>query len=235
MIVIDFNGMPGCGKSTIAKELYNNLVNVGKVNYYCNPLSGKKPWKKIGFFFYYLFTGMGDAASRKLLAHLVKLEYHLMKKNGRKGLRSLEHFLKVYLIYRYYKEQRSKNCSILIIDQGVTQELMSGILVYQYDKEKIKAFFDQLDIFTDWMLVEVELELESNLKRLSMRKEGKSRLDHVSQEETERMVQCYSEGLTCVRTSYQCFDHIVKLDSTLASPKENAQIIIVEVQNASEN
>ena len=165
MIIVDFFGFSGAGKSYSAKQLATKYTKMNSsFLYIANQYRIVRLMKKI---YYIFFTSFSDL---KIILELHKLFNYKSKYNKIKNIISF-----LYLI-GYIKSQSSKT-NILLLDHGFVQCLLSCFLFSvnnKYDLKKItqivSKLFTCLDIYYDYYnLIVMEHDWEIIDERLKKR------------------------------------------------------------------
>lgn len=177
MVILDFYGMPGSGKSTISHMLAERLRNDGYTVIEPSWIldSNDSTFKRYG--------------KKTLLALFYQLNHptvviKAMKNNkGNSFIQSLKLWLN--LSYTMYYLTKKRAVDFLIMDEGIAQGVVSLVTecvntktdeCYSMLRKKIK--FDLIEIY-------VRISVETALKRLNLRGTTYSRVDRIDESKKE--------------------------------------------------
>lgn len=186
-VIIEFNGLPGSGKTTIAQELQRHLIKTGKscLNYYCRSSLFKSPR------FLYLMPHYWREIEK---AKKNSLSLSLNEENS-----YYLHFLQYIRMYREYIKDVPSD--ILIIDQGILQSFLSMSHQNKIQSTGIVELFIKsfkIDVFP---LVLINCDVDENVanKRIEDRKENGCRVESMSLSERQKTLITQSANLTIIR------------------------------------
>lgn len=211
--IIEFNGLPGCGKSTVGKELYN-MLPPGKATYpYVLPIG--KFWLiiksifdgSIIFIFYCLLIlrKFKSSSRKEKLYLLIGAYYH-------------------FQLYKHFLDYSDKE--YMIVDQGLVQDVIS----FAYcDSIKSKKYVSKMMNFCfrkfekSLCIINCDIDIETSLNRISYRgKTDGSRLDKLiskSREKARRVLETQQNNFVVLRdiVNKLCYSHIeIRLDKVIS-------------------
>lgn len=181
--IIEFNGIPGSGKTTIASELKTILEKENKSVclysdfYKINCHNRLKQLKDLLFYFFYFMDYF------LLLMRITKK----IKRDYKYILSSAINFCGKIDLYKNSKED------FIIVDQGIIQEIESIFFLNDCNTEfgevfeLINKYFDKLFIVNTFLKVEVACE------RINKRKNGSSRADGIKNYDKQRKMLEHEE------------------------------------------
>lgn len=218
-MIIEFNGLPGTGKTTVAKALNAKLYRT-----YTTRLEHNFHVSNLRYYFSCLFDGS---------LTLYRLAYKYVKyatKNGdRDKLKYIWVLITYYKAYRAHLKHRSEE--MLIIDQGIVQALISihhGDLVKNDEHLKpIMSFFNKKHI--DFTLINCSNDKEVSSMRIMTRNTGGGgRLDACDDAEREKVLLAQIHNFNLVRNACdESMKNCKQIEiSTLDTPEENALKIL---------
>lgn len=201
MVILDFYGLPGSGKSEISHALAEKLRDSG--------YSVKEPsWildmrygtlKRLAVKLY--------KAISYSTGHLKQLRSILALSNIPK--RNLSQSLKMWVNLAYtLNYENSNNVDFLIMDEGIAQAVIS--LYTEAKAENYKICYNYIRNLVNNSVIPVYVNVKTDvaLARLSKRKNGKSRLDEL--DGSKRMEMTERINSICSHLDYEAF--VVKND-----------------------
>ena len=215
-MIIEFNGPPGTGKTTVAKE----LEKIFKEQNICCNMYGKIPSVTKKELIICFIKGGWKIYFSSLL--FLKKEVSTQDKMRKKiALLILAYYL---LFCKYAKEEYEK---VLICDQGIFQALISmahidKISNVKYAKKVIENIKD-FNIF----FVNCEVNAQLSKERIQLRQNGGSRFDKMSEKERSENLLKQQENFEVLRAGLKETvetKKMIKID-TFNEPQVNAQII----------
>jgi len=224
MRFIEFNGLPGCGKTTISGELYNLMGAHGMPPVYYNDVREKFPegiWKRILHIIFKLRL--------REIADLYKISLCFDKISFK------ERWIRILYVeqiaYNYRKFQADTR--ICIADQGLIQGIISIGYIHDFrslasKSDFVHRTFEFLRPYYDEILfVSTQIDVKDSYTRLRGRKNNFGRFDKVSdddllqlnlkkQEEIFRLIweSCITKGIYAVTINGN------------DSPKNNAEKVV---------
>lgn len=187
-VVIEFNGLPGCGKTTTARALRDTFAE----SHYSSVFSYyKSSWfrKKIGQLFWY--------KNIRLLIRLLRLA--LSQKNF---FASLPGVLAICRYNQMYNMFAQNGEDILIIDQGIVQGFLSMshtnaiANIILLDKIARHLHFKDLSL----IMVNCDISVKESLKRIKERQTNGGRLDKMSFLDLVKALRVQDNNLQIIRS-----------------------------------
>lgn len=202
MIILDLNGLPGCGKSTYAGELYEILNNQNieceffNKNEYINGNNSKQ--KKIKSYIRLLIP--------KNFIYIVKLCLKSLKtkKMYQRNMSvkdKIWKWLRVAIINdRVHNIAKKNDDKIVIIDQGIVQDYVDYMLDKKIEENEIIKYEKIYKDLKDRIII-VNLSIEKNISvsRIHKRNREKYDVDKMPEEELKRFLTIYDMKLKMVR------------------------------------
>lgn len=214
-MIIEFNGLPGTGKTTIAHELENILVKQGFECCYKYD-TGKSKIKR-----YFSYVSDGSLYLYYLGICFAKSLKGSFRKENLQVATVLVYFYQLYKAF-------NKNCrdKILIIDQGIIQGLISLAHTQAFSSpevlDKILRFFKKKGI--TFMQVNCLCDSELSLARIRERNTTAGRLDTYNDAALADALKKQSENFdvirNCAANIFECIDIDTHFD-----PRDNAASI----------
>ena len=206
-IVLEFNGLPGSGKTTIAKQLIEELRGNGVCVSDYN-LESKKYSKKlwiVGFFLNFPTSGK----YMQLLWRVVRCS-GVSKRKIKYWLASVGDFANKLHCYN------NSNMDCIICDQGIMQEILSVVHVSECNVKPYFALMQFLHkIFPTFVGVNMEINVDRATKQVMERTNGRSPVDGLEPEKARDIQQKEADNLTKIRDAMYC-DQIFVRYSTVA-------------------
>lgn len=234
MKIIEFNGVPGCGKSTVCQEIYRYYIENTdqRVIYYKNPLH-KSIIVKFFQCFYVLYKAMINKKQRKFLLAVFHFASVMLCHNGLaiNILYQFQYLFKMVIIADYCeKRKRESRTDIILIDQGITQYIVSALYGKNYKRESIEKFFSKICFYSDdCYVIECLADIKQVLNRLKKRENGKSRIERLGCEQWEEKLLQQRGVFDDMRQIYsKHIKNIIRIDTTEKLPYENSQIVIAK-------
>lgn len=186
--IIEFNGLPGTGKTTIAKKLGEVLTDSGlNVVYYSDyykTYCHNRIKQVLGVCSHPFLT----IKYSMLLFNLTR-GCHLKKLNKKYILASILNFPgKITLANR-------RDIDTIIVDQGIVQEILSIFHSVDTDADFSAVFKFLHQEFATLMIVNVDLDIDKNQERINKRQDGASWYDGMKDLEIQKQ-EFISEGIT---------------------------------------
>lgn len=217
-IILEFNGLPGSGKSTICSkmlempELFNNPLCTSFIHTYLDKFL-RTVWLN------YNCISLHNASRNYINSYLRN------KNSKRSDDLLLMFFFRMYS--NFLKYGRSK---ILLIDQGIIQCLLSVPLNQPISEiehvNKIVYFLQKKGIRFIRVNCKTDIQLSNN--RIHSRPTNLSRLDLMDDSKIETTLQIQSDNLSKIRNSFDCNPFFIGLSidvDTFLPPEDNAAII----------
>lgn len=192
MVILDFYGMPGSGKSTISHMLAEQIREKGySVIEPSWTLDNKE-------------SSIKRILKKLLLAVAYEICHPLVIKKtmgcaGSNGTSAKQQFkLWVNLAYTMNYESRKKGADFMIMDEGIAQGIVSlftGASELEYDK---CYSYLKNKIYSTITFVYINIDTETALQRLEKRGTKKSRVDQLSSEVKIKMLESIENICDCL-------------------------------------
>lgn len=214
-IIIEFNGLPGVGKSTVAKEL-EQLIQERGITCYRSYL--KRPINKR------VVSLLFSPELFRLLPSV--LRYSRKYRGGFSKYRYVLGFLMICRQYRHFLTDVKSG--VLVIDQGVAQEYISIAHVETIcnSEHLLKTTNAVKKDGISFIRVDCDVQEKKVFERLKERSNGGSRLECNEDAEIYRLLKIQQNNLQIVRETMDnsVINAHITID-TLNSPRENAELI----------
>lgn len=219
-VIIEFNGLPGSGKTTISlllKKRIEGLNNIVFLKYY----------RKVFFCNVYSI----------LLAIRYWRLFFLVKKYSK--IFRLKRPLRLCLLYvsyvrMYHDFLKDKSSDILIIDQGVVQSLISLAYKDRVSKnDSLKELLLKSEIDTPQIVfVNCLINEKLAMNRIIARNQKGGRVDSMEAQEMERTLCVQSENFQCIRDEIKkVYSHINFIDIDMeGSAEDNTNVILSQLR-----
>lgn len=232
--IIEFNGVPGCGKSTVCQEMYQYYKENTdqRIIYYENPLH-KNIIVKFSQCFYILCKALIVKKQRKFLLSSLHFADMMLRQNGLSIniLCQLQYIFKTIIIADYCEKwKRDNRTDIILIDQGITQYIVSALYGIKYKRESIGFFFSEICFYSDdCYVIECIADIKRVVNRLQKRENGKSRIERLCCEKWEEELLQQRKIFDDMRQEYSKYiKNTIRIDTTENLPYENSQIVIAK-------
>ena len=208
-MIIEFNGLPGTGKSTVANEI-EQLLPQG------TPVFSRYVAKqsRVSGYISYLFDG-------SITLYFLSLAFAKKASSGnykqkKKTAPLLVHF---YRMYRQFQAHEPKD-AVLLIDQGVLQAFISIAHEHRITRtkelDKIFRFLSKKGI--SFAVVSCENNIPLSMERIVSRNTTGGRLDVCTESERKDILQAQAENFELVRQH-----------ATLIAP--NTSTVFIDTEN----
>ncbi len=191
---LDFNGLPGCGKTTLSLHIVNEMKKTGKPVLLFQDYIDRHIKSNMGSILYF-FSGLlklPPASFFLFVRFLFTLPRNAPKRLYRWYLLLLNYFL--------YKNCVRDNPGITVIsEQCFIQELLSCYYNQPIKNQKIIVRLIKL-LNDDYCVINALLPLDVVLFRLQKRKNGESRLDALyNNPSIMPILSMQNDNITCIR------------------------------------
>lgn len=221
-IIIEFNGLPGSGKTTISKILKEKLTKdygIEVKSRYARRSRHRKAYSILLCPRYY-----------RLLISLNKYSKLYGTKRSFVRRLSIANFVREY--YNFVFD--NKKCALLI-DQGIVQGIISfahqdSLTTSEYlDDVLLNCGFEKLPI----VIVNCNIDIEEAVKRLNQRPQNGCRVEKMSKENMLQTMKTQCRNFSIIRSLLESkFSQLIMIDiNTDAFPEENAYRIIHAIQS----
>lgn len=214
--IVEWNGLPGCGKSTTVRTLKQLLEKKGEkvfVEYY----RAQYHRKAVSFLFAPKYWGVLAKAFMYCKGSSIGIRLKLVV--------SMISFVRTYHNFCKYTSDE-----ILLIDQGIIQSFIS--MAYACQLDNLDGLGKLLKLFrlNDLPLAIVNCNIASSVsnERISIRQGLLCRLDSINEKDRQELLDIQNNNFTIIRDFFQkIYPNIpmVNIDS-LNSPEYNANYII---------
>lgn len=220
-MIIEFNGLPGTGKTTIANHLYELLKD--RYNIYFKCILEESRLKR---YFSYLFDGSLHLYYLAVLYVIKSTDSYTKEK-----LKIASLLVAYYRMYKYFLKNEKRN-DILLIDQGIIQALVS---INFFDKikgtneiDKIFKFLNKKDI--SFSLVCCRCNAELSKQRIKQRNLHGGRLDNSKEDERKGILDIQGYNFNLINDIVKDLKilEIINVD-TMDSPEINAELIAKKI------
>ena len=209
-LYIEFNGVAGSGKTTIASELGKVMsesgYNVFDFHSLCENYRTRKFWKAR------IAVQSLKPSNIKKIRMLFNMYYGFNIKNSD---RKFIPYLYVTTVLVDYFADRYKN-SIIISDEGIVQYVASTSYDVDIDKtvclKALDKFVHSVDV--DVVFINVLLNVDEIAKRLRNREDGQSRLDNEDDQSLKGIVVTQLSNFNKIRTAISR-DAQINIDANL--------------------
>lgn len=219
MQIIEFNGLPGTGKTTIADALILRLQQKGKKCIKAMPDSG-------------LAESMLFSLRHPSCLILVRLLRRLQKENQSFS----QKFSSAYLVLHYYQMYLKCKCSdsadFLVIDQGILQAIISmAHLSRMSSSATLTKISETILNGVDFLEVDCMINEDVAFNRIRKRKSAGSRLENLDDDSLIYAYRVQSANFSVVRGAFtnDSAQNIISLD-TSNTVSDNVSYIINRLQ-----
>lgn len=194
-LVLEFYGLPGCGKSTVSHKLAEELrkldYNVYEPSYVIDRIKGGSLVRKLNkilmLCLYRIFNGKRYFLVKDIVAN-----------NGYVGLSCLSQ--EANLIYKFKTYKSSLTADIIIWDQGLVQSAISlstnGIVSSSDNYMALREVCRESYVYPIYM----KCDIDTSLKRMDSRKSNDSRVEKLKTEK---------EKLAMLKIIETCCDNVL--------------------------
>ena len=224
-VYVEFNGLPGCGKSTVCQEMAVLLEGQMPVV----RLSEKKasePKGKMHFCRQVLSLIAGGRGG--LVRDVLLFSWKLPRGTPKRWTCFYSSVRDYALTLKMFQEMES---GILLCDQGVLQHFLSGL----YNQNQLTGMKEAGHImkraaadFATFLEINLNLSPEISLERMNKRKGKASRLEQVSEEEAGQLMALQDSILTGLRKALCDPNRTMDADAR-KTPAENAGILSEQI------
>lgn len=214
MIIVDFNGLPGCGKSTYVSTLYKKITEAGDICYLFNKNEYMVLHNKAG--------KIKDYMRLLLLPNFVYCIKMLLKWKKTKFNRKISIKDKIWKTLRIVilddKIHRLSKIEdgILLIDQGIIQDYADFFIDKELSENEIMRYTNKFaDIANKIIFVNCKITVEETIKRIKKRDRKKYDVDKMPEKELKEYLRLQQENLTKIRKKLKQENFtILDLDTT---------------------
>lgn len=222
MIVVDFSGLPGCGKSTLTYKLYNELkeenliVEMFNKNEYLNTGNRKKNINdylrlllpsNIKFYFKIVYPIRKHKVSNGVLNYGIK--ERIWKE------------LRLVLLYDKLVNIR-KNIDVVLIDQGIIQDFSDYIMFRNIPKNIFKNYSELYSKSKNsFLFVSYNASVEESMKRIKLRNRKKYKFDFLKNDDLKKFLIEEEKNLKFVTNEFNSNFSCLLLNSDFNLMKKN--------------
>jgi|SRR5699024_8461497 len=222
MNIIEFNGLPGVGKSTLCNSLINELSNKSILIADLGDIVFRNQKTKLDNYFYIMKVIFSiKRINFNMAVFKFTLDYRLSKSN-------IVYALRLIKLYNKLKTSMEKDeFKYIILEEGIVQYITS----IPHDKliRKNENFYKLCDIikkdFEDILQINCLLNVTELLKRIRNRNSLKNRFDTLPEDELKRVLKIKNENIKLVRN---IFNNEISID-TKKRLDENLNIILSRI------
>lgn len=216
-MIIECNGLPGCGKTTLTKELVSNLNKEGKKTRYVGvaQFRGKnKGFLKLPIFLNRIIIPINP---KNLFFSFNAMTYII------KSWRQPNFFGKIYESYiaflycvYLFNIYRKYSTDIVITDEGMIQALTSFSFYVKSDVEmmsKLLKITKKLKLKITF--INCNITIKKTISRIELRNRHDSAIDELSNAQLTEFLQTFYEKLKFLRTEIQMSDSVnIQMENT---------------------
>lgn len=226
-VLVEFNGLPGSGKTTVANLLYNKLDAAGynvdqrENTYLINRLGnlGRK-WK--------ILNSGGFILPWRLFNFFLSIEP--VRLDRLRQIKRIYAWTSSYV--RLYREG-GRGWDVVIVSEGFVQAVVSAVFIDTFGKKK--ELQDLLRYFLDKnfniIIIDCMIDEHEAKERILSRQRAKGRFDQMSVTHLERNLEIHNRNLETVRRNlrYMGCPETVKIDMQ-DTPEENCDLVYQVVE-----
>lgn len=224
-LIIELNGLPGCGKSTVKQKIaaQNNEIKViGVGEFRGENVSGfSKLLLKISrFLMQFLPANFGFYRKcRRLFAKPPVKEYCT-------SFFYEDTIAIMYMVYLFHSYRNFKS-TILLADEGILQSIASACAVRGVSQASLVAVTEQLSTLDQNIIpVHCDCSIEESYRRIAARKRNDSAIDTLKGEQLTDYLCSYGEQLKVLRE--KLFDHNVSIHIDMCQTVDSQVDYIME-------
>lgn len=208
-VIVEFNGLTGCGKSTLTKEFLRSLENE---NIYCEATEAGGQWntnlvRYTHKNFRLKYISFDWLIASVYYGFLMMIVFVFSRTQSRaRRIRYLKKSLQLWLSYRIFEKEvgegEGKNHCMLLIDEGIICSLASLIHTSTYSKRVVKKITHCLLCYKQLLIVNFEVDFEWSYQNIRNRKKG-GRFDRMSDDELSDALGSKKELFSYIQSSVQ--------------------------------
>lgn len=199
-MIVELNGLPGCGKTTV-KNLLINSINTPKksigVSEYSAECSGKI--KRI-FVKLKRFLSIINPLHFKFSKKCIRLYFKSSANTEFMPKSFYEDLIAVsYIIYLYGEYKKNKD-KILVVDEGIIQVISSATTIKDMNKTYADdVIYDFLALGKEYLFINCECSVSQSLERIKHRNRSSAAIDTLKGKYLINYLNKYNESLNKVR------------------------------------
>lgn len=219
-MIIEFNGLPGTGKTTVAKNLILFLEEKGIPCYYNKFFKEIKIKRYLSYLFdgtielYFLGRKFADKSSNNISGEKREI---------------VKVFIGYYRLYRFFLKNKKNH--VLIIDQGIIQALISilhiDLMVSTKELEKIFAFLKRKGV--TFLNVSCNTNVKLSVERIKNRNTFGGRLDRLDLVDLQHALENQAQNFESIRN---CCKNVLGLQEILIDTSESLEKNVNNVYDA---
>lgn len=230
MLIVELNGAPGCGKSTLCNQVLGELQSRGYLAGTLQDVVFRKQRNKMTNYIQMLFI-LFSVKRYKLNYAVAKLarDYGLERGRVLFALRFLKFLSKLE------STLKDEKFDLLLLDEGIVQYLTS----IPHDKEiKQNTHYEKVcemvqTLYNRVIQVNCHIEFEENVRRAKQRGQVNSRFDHLPEEQLRKAlsVKRYNIDLVRKRLAARKIVNINMTEDIQISSVHLTNVILEELEN----
>ena len=221
-IIIELNGLPGTGKTTIAKQLAEQM---SQLQYDCHFSYYAYPWQRN----FRDVSILLNSKNLRLFSALRKYAKTFPSAAGR--LSSVIATLRYFRMYRDFLN-REKGKLVLIVDQGIVQGMLS--IAHQNAITSGEPLLDVVRMMVNscsFIRIDCLCDVELSQQRIKQRHSQSGRLDVMEISEQLETLQTQKSNLDCLRSVFStCASASILIDTSFP-PAESAKIVLNKINS----
>lgn len=218
--IIEFNGLPGCGKSTLCNKLVQTLKGNDYISVY-TPKRDKQSQIR------YLFLSLFDIKNIAFIISLISYSINIHPLRARlKAIRTVLMYKGMYAVFF----RRKKN-GLLMVDQGLLQGLLSIAHIDKIPRGHVVGN-SILKAFVDGNIYRINCNCDDNIliSRITTRGSKTGRLDCMDAKMLQNALKIQRYNIGAIRKSIDTSDDKFLDINTNYNIKHNLDVIISYLQ-----
>lgn len=218
-VLVDINGLPGCGKTTLVEKVVARLEEANLSVYTIEDVYFHGEKTRVSKYVTIL-RALGSPGSRR--ANL--LAYQLFSCFPFSFSRLAYTLRLIKFHYQLRKVYKSKDCDIIILEEGITQYTASIPHVDRlHDKKVLRSLLlSMLSAFQYVVVVNCLSDVETSLNRISTRGFKNGRFDHMNERERFEGLKIHYEFFEIMR---DVLGDVRTLDLPMIDKSQSAEIL----------
>lgn len=197
MIVLEFNGLPGSGKTTVSdnlvkkiKENNKNVITLSDVLYNTT----------LPFYNRYIQLVISLLSWRDFIINLYTIRLFLRFRINKESIIFLTRF--IILNHKLGRMIKKNNYDVLILEEGIIQYLTSIPHDKRVCRDKVTKALCLLlkNKFSDIVHIQCEIDINNCVKRIQSRKNPNNRFDQVEGKKLFKLLKVKEYNLNIVRS-----------------------------------
>lgn len=191
-LIVEFVGLPGAGKTTIANEVIARLATAGLNCASKSDLTGSfKTYQRWTKLMHYALYSVEDPG---LFTAALLYGFHVKPLNIESMRRSIGLIRKSHLYQDYVAQHGSYD--IILLDQGLIQDIWSvGITGYRPGEKYLVRLVNAIAWHSPYMVVKFDIDVETSGTRIGERTTMASRFDRVGPDTRIQMLSKHKTAL----------------------------------------